>query len=680
MPEPAAHAAPAPRPRLLGVLRGPLPGRRRGRRGPRARRRPPRPPLPPPPEQASVAAAPRARIPEPRPSTPPPRRPRGAGPSRGQAGSQAGRAGRAGAALARPARHRSSWHPLPRRPPRPRRRRRAPDPRGALQLLALLQREGRLVDFLEEDLDRLPGRRRSARRRAPFTQGASRPSRSCSGSSRSTASRRARTSTVAAGFDRGRRAAHRQRRREAAVPGQPAPPRLARARGEAAARRPTGSDPAILAPGGGGAVSEATPARSASTSAPPTPRSPTAPLERRAGAGASRSRSRSSSAPGEVEAASRSCRRSSTCRTRPSCPPGAAALPWDRRAPRGEVVGELARSLGAQPRPSGWSRRRRAGSRTRRSTGAPPRSPPARPPEVPQALAARGLGALPRAPARGLGPRAVAPGDPARALAAQEVDAHRAGLVRRGGARADRRGGARRPGSTQVTLLEEPQAALYAWLEAAGRRAGARQVKPGDLVLVVRRRRRHHRLLAHRGGGPQAASSASSASRSAITSCSAATTWTSRSRTRWPTSSRAEAARSTAGSSSRSRTARARRRRRSSPTRRWPSCRWPSRGAARRLVGGALRTELTRVRARRRRLVDGFFPRVDARRAARRRTPHRPHHARPALRLGPGGHPPPGRLPGPAPRGARAGGAPRRSRSRARRFLHPTASSSTAAS
>ena len=46
----------------------------------------------------------------------------------------------------------------------------------------------------------------------------------------------------------------------------------------------------------------------------------------------------------------------------------------------------------------------------------------------------------------------------------------------------------------------------------------------------VRRRRRHHRLLADRGRATTAATSRSSASRSAITSCSAATTWISRSR------------------------------------------------------------------------------------------------------------------------------------------------------
>lgn len=41
----------------------------------------------------------------------------------------------------------------PAKPPEPPR---APDPRGALQLLALLQREGRLVDFVEEDLTGFP--------------------------------------------------------------------------------------------------------------------------------------------------------------------------------------------------------------------------------------------------------------------------------------------------------------------------------------------------------------------------------------------------------------------------------------------------------------------------------------------------------------------------------------------
>src|SRR5690606_22373797 len=43
---------------------------------------------------------------------------------------------------------------------------------------------------------------------------------------------------------------------------------------------------------------------------------------------------------------------------------------------------------------------------------------------------------------------------------------------------------ARQAGLERVTLLEEPQAAFYAWLERAGD-AWRKQVKAGDLVLVV---------------------------------------------------------------------------------------------------------------------------------------------------------------------------------------------------
>lgn len=43
---------------------------------------------------------------------------------------------------------------------------------------------------------------------------------------------------------------------------------------------------------------------------------------------------------------------------------------------------------------------------------------------------------------------------------------------------------ASRAGLTRVTLLEEPQAALYAWLEAMGD-GFRKQVKPGDVILVV---------------------------------------------------------------------------------------------------------------------------------------------------------------------------------------------------
>ena len=94
----------------------------------------------------------------------------------------------------------------------------------------------------------------------------------------------------------------------------------------------------------------------------------------------------------------------------------------------------------------------------------------------------------------------------------------------------------RPPGSSTLTLLEEPQAALYAWLAGAAATAGASRCRSGDVDPRGRRRRRHHRLLADRGARDATATSSSSASPSAITSCSAATTWTSRSRT----SSRAE--------------------------------------------------------------------------------------------------------------------------------------------
>ncbi len=67
---------------------------------------------------------------------------------------------------------------------------------------------------------------------------------------------------------------------------------------------------------------------------------------------------------------------------------------------------------------------------------------------------------------------------------------------------------ARAAGCGELTLLEEPQAALYSWIQASRRRlaqAGAAGRHPAGR----RRRRRHHRLLAHRRararGQPRAA-------------------------------------------------------------------------------------------------------------------------------------------------------------------------------
>ena len=56
-------------------------------------------------------------------------------------------------------------------------------------------------------------------------------------------------------------------------------------------------------------------------------------------------------------------------------------------------------------------------------------------------------------------------------------------LVRRRRPRADHRGRRPRPGSKHVTLLEEPQAAFYAWLAAQGEK-WRKKVKVGDILLV----------------------------------------------------------------------------------------------------------------------------------------------------------------------------------------------------
>ena len=63
---------------------------------------------------------------------------------------------------------------------------------------------------------------------------------------------------------------------------------------------------------------------------------------------------------------------------------------------------------------------------------------------------------------------------------------------------------ARAAGFENVTLLEEPQAAFYAWIDASGD-GWRKQVEVGDTRPHLRRRRRHHRLDAdrrQRGGRP----------------------------------------------------------------------------------------------------------------------------------------------------------------------------------
>ena len=108
-----------------------------------------------------------------------------------------------------------------------------------------------------------------------------------------------------------------------------------------------------------------------------------------------------------------------------------------------------------------------------------------------------------------------------------------AGVVRRGGPGADRRGG---PGGRVRAhdLLEEPQAAFYAWIDRPAATELAQAGRSRRRRAGLRRGRRHHRLDAdrrRRGGRPAGADAAWP---SAITSCWAATTWTWPWPTPWP--------------------------------------------------------------------------------------------------------------------------------------------------
>ena len=223
-------------------------------------------------------------------------------------------------------------------------------------------------------------------------------------------------------------------------------------------------------------------------------------------------------------------------------------------------------------------------------------------------LAARGLDRLPGAPPRRLEPRRRRRGSRAAPRAAGDPP-HRARLVRRGRARADRRAAARRRASRASPargaaggVLRVARGAGDALARAPARRRRA----PG-----LRRRRRHHRLQRHarRRGGR--AASRSRASRSAITSCSAATTWTWRSPSPCASAWRARASGSTPGSSAASSSPAARRRSACSATSRPTSVPLAILGRGTKLIGGTIRAELTRdeVDAL---LLDGFLPVVDA--------------------------------------------------------------------
>ena len=161
-------------------------------------------------------------------------------------------------------------------------------------------------------------------------------------------------------------------------------------------------------------------------------------------------------------------------------PPGAAALPWDAGA-EGGITGELARGLGAQTPVRLVSSAKSWLSHPtldRRAASLPAGSPDEVPKISPLDASARYLAHL-----RAAWDHAVAKGDPGLALAAQAitltVPASFDAVARELTVEA-----ARAAGLGDVALLEEPQAALYAWVDAMGDR-WRREVAPGDLLLVV---------------------------------------------------------------------------------------------------------------------------------------------------------------------------------------------------
>jgi hypothetical protein len=163
-------------------------------------------------------------------------------------------------------------------------------------------------------------------------------------------------------------------------------------------------------------------------------------------------------------------------------PAGAAALPWEVEEPRPRVlVGEAARSLGALTpirlvsSAKSWLSHP---SLDRRAATLPAGAPPEVPRLSPLEASARVL-----AHVRAAWDATRAAGDAGRALAAQSVTltvpASFDAVARELTVEA-----ARAAGLPELVLLEEPQAALYAWVDAMGDRWRS-EVHPGDLVLVV---------------------------------------------------------------------------------------------------------------------------------------------------------------------------------------------------
>jgi hypothetical protein len=160
-------------------------------------------------------------------------------------------------------------------------------------------------------------------------------------------------------------------------------------------------------------------------------------------------------------------------------PAGAAALPWpDPAEPRG-IVGELARSLGAATpiRLVSSAKSWLSHPTLDRRAATLPAGAPAEVPRVsPLEASARYLAHL---AAAWDAVRGDADGPLASNRVVLAVPASFDAVARELTVEA-----AKRAGLEEVILLEEPQAALYAWLEAMGE-GWRKQLRPGDLVLVV---------------------------------------------------------------------------------------------------------------------------------------------------------------------------------------------------
>ncbi len=163
-------------------------------------------------------------------------------------------------------------------------------------------------------------------------------------------------------------------------------------------------------------------------------------------------------------------------------PAAALALPWDASAgERREVVGELARAQGALTpvrlisSAKSWLCHP---ALDRRAASLPAGAPEEVPRLSPLDASARYLSHL-----REAWNHQVARGDPALALERQvltlTVPASFDAVARQLTVEA-----ARKANLPEPTLLEEPQAALYAWVDAMGDR-WRKLVTPGDLILVV---------------------------------------------------------------------------------------------------------------------------------------------------------------------------------------------------